>query len=44
MVDVNKRYRQAQIAKAEKAMPYSKFIEPFVMTMVRGAAASGWMV
>ena len=34
-------YRQAQIAKAEKAVPYSKFIEPFVMTIVREVAATG---
>src|SRR5947199_2606498 len=27
--------RQAQIAKAEKAMPYAKFIERFTVSMVR---------
>jgi hypothetical protein len=42
--DINRRYkayRQAQIARAEKALPYSKFIEPFVITMVRNVAMTG---
>jgi hypothetical protein len=39
-----KRYRQAQIARAEKALPYSKFIEPFIATIVRGVAMSGRMI
>jgi hypothetical protein len=39
-----KRYRQAQIARAEKALPYSAFIEPFIMTMVRNMAATGRMI
>lgn len=36
-----KRYRQAQIAKAEKAVPYAKFIERFTATIVRDVAATG---
>jgi hypothetical protein len=39
-----KAYRQAQIAKAEKAVPYSKFIEPFIMSTVKQVAATGRMV
>jgi hypothetical protein len=39
-----KAYRQAQMAKAEKAVPYAKFIEPFVATMVRQVAATGRMI
>jgi hypothetical protein len=27
-----KRYRQAQVAKAEKAIPYTAFLERFVIT------------
>jgi hypothetical protein len=45
--DVNaryKRYRLAQIAKGEKALPYAKFIEPFVMSTVRDVAMSGRMI
>jgi hypothetical protein len=33
-----KAYRVAQIAKAERAMPYSKFIERFTATIVRDVA------
>jgi hypothetical protein len=39
-----KAYRQAQLAKAEKAVPYSKFVEPFVMTILRQIATAGRMV
>jgi hypothetical protein len=40
-----KSYRQAQsIAKAEKAMPYGKFIERFTAGMVRDVAATGRMI
>jgi hypothetical protein len=39
-----KAYRQAQMAKAEKAVPYSKFIEPFVVTILRQVAATGRMI
>jgi hypothetical protein len=39
-----KAYRQGQIAKAERAMPYSKFIEPFIATMVRQVAMTGRMI
>jgi hypothetical protein len=28
-----KAYRQRQIAKAEKALPYAKFLEPFIATI-----------
>ena len=34
-----KIYRQRQIAKAEKAMPYAKFLERFTASIVRGVAA-----
>jgi hypothetical protein len=44
----NTRYRQyrlAQVAKAEKAIPYSAFLEQFVVTpTVRQIAASGRMI
>jgi hypothetical protein len=36
-----KRYRQAQVAKAEKAVPYAKFLERFTATIVREVAATG---
>jgi hypothetical protein len=39
-----KRYRQAQIAKAERALPYAKYIAPFVTQMVRNVAMTGRMV
>ncbi len=39
-----KAYRQQQLAKAEKAMPYAKFIEPFVMQILRQIATAGRMV
>jgi hypothetical protein len=39
-----KAYRQAQMAKAEKALPYAKFIEPFIATIVRDVAARGRMI
>jgi hypothetical protein len=39
-----KAYRTAQLAKAEAALPYSKFIEPFVITMLRQVAMTGRMV
>jgi hypothetical protein len=35
------KYRQAQMAKAEPPVPYSKFIERFTATMVRDVAISG---
>jgi hypothetical protein len=34
-----KRYRMAQLAKAEKAVPYTKFIERFTASIVRDVAA-----
>ena len=36
-----KMYRQQQIAKAEKAMPYAKFLERFTASLVRDVAMSG---
>jgi hypothetical protein len=36
-----KRYRQGQIAKAEKAVPYAKFLERFTASIVRQVAATG---
>jgi hypothetical protein len=36
-----KAYRQAQIAKAEKALPYAKFLERFTANIVRDVAATG---
>jgi hypothetical protein len=39
-----KRYRQAQVAKAEKAVPYTKFIERFTASIVRDVAATGRMI
>jgi hypothetical protein len=36
-----KLYRQQQIAKAEKALPYSKFLERYTATIVRDVAATG---
>jgi hypothetical protein len=37
-----KQYRRQQVAKAEKALPYSVFLERFVLTaMVRDVAMSG---
>jgi hypothetical protein len=39
-----KAYRQAQLAKAEPAVGYQKYIEPFVMTMLRQVAMTGRMV
>jgi hypothetical protein len=36
-----KIYRQHQIAKAEKAMPYAKSIERFTASIVRNVAMSG---
>jgi hypothetical protein len=36
-----KLYRQQQIAKAEKAMPYSKFLERFTASIVRDVAING---
>jgi hypothetical protein len=39
-----KRYRLAQIAKAERALPYSKYIEPFIVTMVKRVAMTGRMI
>jgi hypothetical protein len=44
---INKKYRQyrlAQVAKAEEALPYSKFIEPYLMQILRQIAAAGRMV
>jgi hypothetical protein len=35
-----KRYRQEQIAKGEKAIAYQKFIEPYIMSAVRGVASA----
>jgi hypothetical protein len=35
-----KMYRQKQIAKAEKAMPYAKFLERFTASIVRDMAMS----
>jgi hypothetical protein len=35
-----KMYRQQQIAKAEKAMPYAKFLERFTASIVRDMAMS----
>jgi len=39
-----KRYRLAQIAKAEKATSYGVFFERFVTGMVRDVAISGRMI
>jgi hypothetical protein len=39
-----KRYRLAQLEKAEPAVGYQKFIEPFVMTMLRQVAMTGRMI
>jgi hypothetical protein len=39
-----KRYRQGQIAKAEKAVPYAKFLERFTVSMVRNVAMTGRMI
>jgi hypothetical protein len=39
-----KAYRQAQIAKAEKATSYGVFFERFVMSIVRDVAMSGRMI
>jgi hypothetical protein len=39
-----KRYRQGQAAKCEKAMPYGKFIEPYITTIVRQVATTGRMI
>jgi hypothetical protein len=40
-----KRYRQAQVAKAEKATSYSAFIERSVLTaIVRQVAMTGRMI
>jgi hypothetical protein len=36
-----KLYRQQQIAKAEKAMPYAKFLERFTASIVRDVAMNG---
>jgi hypothetical protein len=36
-----KRYRAQQIAKAEKATPYAKFLERFTASIVRDMAMSG---
>jgi hypothetical protein len=36
-----KRYRAQQIAKAEKAMPYAKFLERFTALIVRDVAMTG---
>jgi hypothetical protein len=36
-----KHYRQQQIARAEKAMPYAKFLEQFTASIVRDVAMSG---
>jgi hypothetical protein len=37
-----KAYRQAQIARAEKAVPYSKFLElRYTVSIVRNVAATG---
>jgi hypothetical protein len=36
-----KLYRQQQIAKAEKAMPYAKFLERFTASIVRDVAVAG---
>jgi hypothetical protein len=35
-----KIYRQQQIARAEKAIPYAKFIDRFTMSLLRGAAVN----
>ena len=39
-----KAYRMAQIAKAEKALPYAKFIERFTAGLVRDVAMTGRMI
>jgi hypothetical protein len=39
-----REYRQAQVAKAEEALPYSKFIEPYLMQILRQVAATGRMI
>jgi hypothetical protein len=39
-----KAYRLAQMAKAEKAMPYGKFIERFTAVMVRDVAMTGRVI
>jgi hypothetical protein len=39
-----KRYRQAQVAKAEKASPYSLFLERITATIVRDVAMSWRMI
>jgi len=39
-----KKYRQAQIAKAEKATSYAKFLERFTASIVRDVAMTGRMV
>jgi hypothetical protein len=47
MKEINKqykRYRQEQIAKGEGAVPYSKYVEPFITRMVRNVAATGRMI
>jgi hypothetical protein len=45
--EINKRYRQyrlAQVARAERAMPYSAYIQHFTASLVRDAAATGRMI
>jgi hypothetical protein len=40
-----KKYRLAKVAKAERVMPYSHYIEQFVTTpTVRNVAMSGRMI
>jgi hypothetical protein len=39
-----KAYRMAQVARSERAIPYAKFIEQFIASLVRDAAASGRMI
>jgi hypothetical protein len=45
--DVNrqyKSYRQAQIARAEKTIPYGKLIERFTAGLARDVATTGRMI
>ncbi len=47
MKDINRQYRayrQAQLAKGEKATSYAAFIEPFIMSTVRSAGGEGRMI
>jgi hypothetical protein len=39
-----RRYRMGQVAKCEKAIPYSAFLQRFTASLVRNVAATGRMI